>query len=110
MRQASKCTVSIRHTNTDLHSLSYESIRFEFLEAYVERIDGAYAVQVWNTIHTFTKDFIAAPIVHKYRLLPSLRLVPVLQSMTLQKADKLDLWFLQVSDIACRENHADECS
>ena len=57
---------------------SYETIRFEFLEAYMARLDGPIAVQVWPSIYNFSKDFVNAPALHKYRLLPALRCLTTL--------------------------------
>lgn len=63
---------------TDLQLHSYELVRFEFLEAYVSRLDGPVAVQIWPSFLTFVKDFIHSPAPHKYRLFPSLRYLTTL--------------------------------
>jgi hypothetical protein len=48
-------------------------IRFEFLEAYINRKEGPVAVQIWSSFLNFSKDFINTPPIHKYRLFPTLR-------------------------------------
>lgn len=48
-------------------------VRFEFLEAYINRQEGAVAVQIWSSFLNFSKEFISTPTIHKYRLFPTLR-------------------------------------
>ena len=53
---------------------SDECVHYAFLHAFVARLSDAAAVQVWPSFQSFVKDISAAPQLHKYRLLPTLRL------------------------------------
>ena len=36
-----------------------EEMLFSFLEAYLDRMEGAIAVQVWSTLLTFVREFLS---------------------------------------------------
>lgn len=47
---------------------------FDFLDAYLSRLDGSTAVQVWPVVIMLVKDFVANSTGHKAQMLPTLRL------------------------------------
>lgn len=51
----------------------YELVRIQFLQAYLERLDGAASVLVWPSFLNVVKEIVANPSAHKYRLFPFLR-------------------------------------
>lgn len=70
--------LALSRSQLTLHSISHETIRFAFLEAYIEKQEGPVAVQIWTSFLNFAKEFINTPAPHKYRLFPTLRCLTAL--------------------------------
>lgn len=56
-------------------SCSSEDTAFRFLEAYIGRMEGLMAVQVWSTALSFVRDVLANQSTHRSLLFPTLRCV-----------------------------------
>ncbi|GAA6042706.1 hypothetical protein JCM8097_003757 [Rhodosporidiobolus ruineniae] len=52
---------------------SSDAVIFTFLEAYIERLDGAMAVQVWAATLTFARDVLGTNALHRSLIFPTLR-------------------------------------
>lgn len=48
---------------------------FEFLEAYIERMEGSFAVQVWSALLGFTRDILSNQSSNRALVFPTLRCV-----------------------------------
>lgn len=48
---------------------------FDFLEAYLERMEGAIAVQVWSALLGFTRDVLSNQTSNRALVFPTLRCV-----------------------------------
>ncbi|GAA5921263.1 hypothetical protein JCM3775_002966 [Rhodotorula graminis] len=58
--------------------ISTEDVTFDFLEAYVERLEGAVAVQVWSAVLGFTRDVLSNQTSNRALVFPTLRLFTTL--------------------------------
>ncbi|GAA6052531.1 hypothetical protein JCM3770_003812, partial [Rhodotorula araucariae] len=59
------------------HSPS-EDVAFAFLEAYVDRMEGPHAVQVWSTVLGFTRDVLSNQSSNRSLVFPTLRVFTAL--------------------------------
>ncbi|GAA5902657.1 hypothetical protein JCM8208_007031 [Rhodotorula glutinis] len=57
---------------------SSQEVTFDFLEAYIERMDGAIAVQVWSAVLGFTRDVLGNQTSNRALVFPTLRLFTTL--------------------------------
>lgn len=57
-----------------------DDVSFAFFEAYLERIDGAIAVQVWSVCLSFVRDLLGNSAASKPYIFACLRYAPVFTS------------------------------
>ncbi|BGP14202.1 hypothetical protein JCM10213v2_002145 [Rhodosporidiobolus nylandii] len=61
-----------------------EAVGFAFYEAYLERLEGAMAVQVWSTTLTFAREVLNNVSLHRPLVFPTLRCFTVLAEKVAQ--------------------------